>query len=64
MIALSKSLKLKVLAEGVEEVGQMNFLLVNGCSEVQGYLYGRPMDVATIEESLSRMINFDIEMMP
>jgi diguanylate cyclase (GGDEF)-like protein len=64
VIALSKSLKLKVLAEGVEEVGQMNFLLVNGCSEVQGYLYGRPMDVATIEESLSRMINFDIEMMP
>ena len=59
VIALSRSLKLSVIAEGVEEPAQMDFLLKNGCSEVQGYLYGKPMDIPSIEESLDNMINFD-----
>lgn len=61
VIALSKSLKLKVIAEGVEESAQVDFLLANGCSEIQGYLYGKPMDVATVEKSLHKMINFDLD---
>ncbi len=64
VIALSKSLKLKVIAEGVEEAAQMDFLLANGCTEVQGYFYGKPMDVATIEKSLHKMINFDLDLAP
>jgi diguanylate cyclase (GGDEF)-like protein len=62
VIALSRSLKLNVIAEGVEEPGQMDFLIKNGCSEVQGYLYGKPMDVASIEKSLGDMINFDLDL--
>ena len=62
VIALSNSLKLSVIAEGVEDAAQMDFLLNNGCTEVQGYLYGKPMDIETIEGSLDQLISFDLEL--
>ena len=43
VIALSKSLNLKVIAEGVENKAQKEFLIENGCKNIQGYFYGRPM---------------------
>jgi EAL domain-containing protein (putative c-di-GMP-specific phosphodiesterase class I) len=43
ILALSSSLDLKVIAEGVEHVGQEIFLLQNGCLRAQGYHYARPM---------------------
>ncbi|MBK7416209.1 MAG: EAL domain-containing protein [Dechloromonas sp.] len=41
-LALAHSLKLKVVAEGIETVGQANFLRENGCDLMQGYYFGRP----------------------
>ena len=38
-IAMARQLGLRVVAEGVEEQGQMDFLLRNGCSEYQGFLF-------------------------
>ena len=43
IVSLGRSLKLKVLAEGVEHAGQMDFLRALGCDEVQGFLTGRPL---------------------
>ena len=43
ILLLARSLSLKVVAEGVETVGQQHFLAHHGCPFFQGYLFGRPM---------------------
>ncbi|WP_462322902.1 sensor domain-containing protein [Halochromatium sp.] len=43
VIALGKSLKLEVLAEGVENAEQAEWLRAAGCSLAQGYYYSRPL---------------------
>jgi diguanylate cyclase (GGDEF)-like protein len=43
IIAMAHSLKMKVIAEGVETMPQYNFLKEQGCDEVQGYLLSRPV---------------------
>ena len=43
IISLARSLKLGVVAEGVENVEQAEFLVQNGCHVAQGFMYSRPI---------------------
>ena len=45
VLALGQSLGFSVVAEGVETAGQREFLLSNGCTLFQGYLFGRPVPI-------------------
>lgn len=52
VIALAHSLRLKVIAEGVETAGQLSFLRAHGCDYVQGFFYSRPKAVDEITRLL------------
>ena len=52
IITLGRNLDLKIVAEGVETVQQMQFLQRHGCDEVQGYFFGRPVPMPEFEALL------------
>ena len=43
IIALAQNMNLNIIAEGVETVEQKEFLVQKGCSNIQGYLYSKPL---------------------
>lgn len=45
VITLGKSMGFSVIAEGVETVGQRNFLMENDCHLFQGYLFSKPLPI-------------------
>jgi len=49
IIAMSKSLRLHVVAEGVETEEQFKFFADHQCEEVQGFLISRPLPVADFD---------------
>ena len=49
VITLSQSLKLEVIAEGVETQAQRALLQSMGCSAYQGYLFGKPCSIDELE---------------
>jgi len=51
VVALAQSLGLTVIAEGVEQPEQREFLLALGCYHYQGYLFGKPMPLADFEKT-------------
>jgi diguanylate cyclase (GGDEF)-like protein/PAS domain S-box-containing protein len=48
VIAMAHSLRLKVIAEGVETQDQLRFLRERGCDEIQGFYYSRPVTAPEI----------------
>lgn len=48
VIAMAHKLELRVVAEGVETEAQLRFLEENRCDVFQGYLFARPMPLATL----------------
>ena len=53
IIAMAHSLKLEVIAEGVETEDQRRFLEHSGCHAFQGYLFGRPMPIEQLDAWLA-----------
>jgi EAL domain-containing protein (putative c-di-GMP-specific phosphodiesterase class I) len=43
IITMAHALRLKVIAEGVENKAQLEFMTANGCDEIQGFYFSRPL---------------------
>lgn len=50
IIRMAHGLGLKVIAEGVEDNEQLQFLKEHGCDEVQGYFYSKPLPAEAIQK--------------
>jgi len=55
IVALGRTLNLRIVAEGVETTKQQNFLTSVGCDALQGYLMGRPMPPEKFIEATSNL---------
>lgn len=51
--AMGKALRIRVIAEGVEQRGQLDSLLMLGCDEVQGYYFAPPMEPRELDGRLA-----------
>jgi diguanylate cyclase (GGDEF)-like protein len=56
ILALGRSLRLKVVAEGVETHAQLQWLRSMGCAEIQGFLLGRPMPSGATRDFLAEAL--------
>jgi EAL domain-containing protein (putative c-di-GMP-specific phosphodiesterase class I) len=52
---LGRSLRMNVIAEGVETEEQFDILAAEGCSEIQGYLFSKPIPAHAIPALLARL---------
>jgi diguanylate cyclase (GGDEF)-like protein/PAS domain S-box-containing protein len=60
-IQVAKSMKLEVIAEGVETREQLKLMNDLQCSKIQGYLYSRPLPPDEVKEYLKKEWRFDID---
>jgi EAL domain-containing protein (putative c-di-GMP-specific phosphodiesterase class I) len=52
IVAMARGLKLDLIAEGVENRTQLRYLQSQGCSEVQGFIFSKPIPAAEVEALL------------
>ena len=55
ILDLAGNLGLSICAEGVETAEQSDFLLQKGCHQLQGYLYAKPTELASLEKSIEHI---------
>jgi EAL domain-containing protein (putative c-di-GMP-specific phosphodiesterase class I) len=54
IVALAQTLRLAVIAEGVETQAQRDFLALIGCRSYQGFLFSRPLPLSDFEQLVAR----------
>jgi diguanylate cyclase (GGDEF)-like protein/PAS domain S-box-containing protein len=59
ILGMARALGMEVVAEGVEEPGQVEALKKMGCGFAQGYFFGRPVDSATAQKMISDQLKAD-----
>jgi len=64
IISMAHSLKIRVVAEGVETKHQLAFLSEQGCDEAQGFLFSRPLPAEDIEKLLAMDKNTEGSIFP
>lgn len=52
IISIAGNLGIELIAEGVEETAEMEFLRQNGCKIMQGFLYARPLFSSDLENTI------------
>ena len=60
IIAMGNSLRLSVVAEGVEDEAQHAYLVEHGCTLFQGYMFGRPVPLPVFEAALDAQSNAEV----
>ncbi len=50
IIVMGKALNLDIIAEGVETIDQVQFLIEHGCQKAQGFFYSRPISAQNLEK--------------
>jgi diguanylate cyclase (GGDEF)-like protein len=61
IIAMARELKLTTVAEGVEVVEQLEFLRGQGCDQIQGFLFSKPLPAAQLAELFRDSTNLMIK---
>ncbi len=59
ILAMAHSLKMKVVAEGVETTEQFQFLKEHGCDEIQGYLFSQPLATSEMTTLLQKTLSIE-----
>ena len=54
IIRMAKGLAFKTIAEGVETEPQLEFLRLNHCDQIQGYLFSKPVPAKDFEQLLNK----------
>ena len=64
VIQIAKTLRLEIIAEGVEKPSQCLVIKQHGCHHFQGYLFGKPVPADIFESALRDSVSASAEPQP